>query len=158
MQQGNEMRQSRKEGDRAMVENIQKQPVKAASGPLGTSRIWCELCRMATRVFGNLAWARGRLGSIQDRPVFRLASRLSLGPRQGLALVELSGRYLLVTLGGEGLPGVVAPHFIPVAGEAGREGSSERSSRELRQRRGKVRSRPASRSLTVPQRRPRRYA
>ena len=113
---------------------------------------------MATRVFGNLAWARGRLGSIQDRPVFRLASRLSFGPRQGLALVELSGRYLLVTLGGEGAPGVVAPHFIPVAGEAGREGSCEQSSRERRQRRDKVSSRPASRPLTVAQRRPRRYA
>jgi len=80
-------------------------------------------------VGGLTAWLLGRLGSGR-RPAPRLAllERITLAPRQSLALVEAEGRRFLVATSPEG-----APAFYPLdeparGGTAGQLGKSPQAS------------------------------
>jgi flagellar biogenesis protein FliO len=54
---------------------------------------------------GLAAWLLGRLrGPAQPRPSLALLGRITLAPRQSLALVEAEGRRFLVATSAEGSP------------------------------------------------------
>jgi hypothetical protein len=63
-----------------------------------------------TRERGLAAWLLGRLrGPARPRPSLTLLERITLAPRQSLALVEAEGRRFLVATSAEG-----SPTFLPL--------------------------------------------
>jgi flagellar biogenesis protein FliO len=68
-----------------------------------------------TRERGWAAWLLGRLrGPERPRPSLALLERITLAPRQSLALVEAEGRRFLVATSAEG-----SPTFHPLGENAG---------------------------------------
>lgn len=60
-------------------------------------------------VGGVAGWLLGRLRrGVQPRPSLTLLERISLAPRQSLALVEAEGRRFLVAMSAEGAPAFLA--------------------------------------------------
>ena len=75
---------------------------------------------------GGLAgWLLGKVrGSKAERPRLALIDRMTLGPKQSLALVEAEGRRILVATSAEG-----GPAFYPLDAGAGvMAGGTQRSS------------------------------
>jgi flagellar biogenesis protein FliO len=65
---------------------------------------------MTERLGGVASWLMGRLrGGQRVRPRLELLERITLAPRQSLALVEAEGRRILVATSPEG-----APAFYPL--------------------------------------------
>lgn len=93
---------------RTMTESLQKR----FRGPMGSSGPLAGLVSSLWRVVCSCCFPH-RTGLGVGRPGLRLADCLSLGPRQSLALVEFSGQFLLVTVGGEGAPTVLPIPLIP---------------------------------------------
>lgn len=73
---------------------------------------------------GMAGWLLGRLRGRQvEPPRLAVVERVSLAPRQSLALVEAEGRRILVATSAEG-----GPAFYPLDG-AGREAEGARTAR-----------------------------
>jgi flagellar biogenesis protein FliO len=60
--------------------------------------------RGTLRERGLAAWLLGRLRGPERRPSLALLERITLAPRQSLALVEAEGRRFLVATSAEGSP------------------------------------------------------
>lgn len=72
------------------------------------------------RAAGWAGWLLGRLrGETQSRPSLVLMERITLGPKQSLALVEAEGRRILISTSAEG-----APVFYPLDERSGGPGRS----------------------------------
>ena len=87
---------------------------KRFRGPAGSLGPLARLFSWLGRVVRSGRWP-SRTGPSASSLELRLADRLSLGPRQSLALVEFSGQFLLVSVGGEGAPTVLPSPFFQSA-------------------------------------------
>jgi flagellar biogenesis protein FliO len=73
-----------------------------------------------TKLGGLAGWILSRLGrSRRPRPSLALLERVTLAPRQSLALVEADGRRFLVATSAEGSPAFYALDRTPRSARAG---------------------------------------